>query len=158
MNPNHQHLLIIRAVEDADVSAFRKVDRGAPQKVMLQLALRWSVEGIYLSSLGVDSGHDVLDDAVFSGRIHGLKNQQQGPGILRVELVLQICGTGNSLLQSLIRMFLRIPVRCIGGIEILEAKMLSALHAVTFGQLLVLHWGSTLRPEVTACLPLDEVI
>jgi hypothetical protein len=45
-------------------------------------------EAEYLAALGIDPGHDVLDGAVFSRRIHGLKDQQDGITIGRVKKLL----------------------------------------------------------------------
>jgi len=36
------------------------------------------LETEYLATLGINAGHDVLDGAVLSRGVHGLKNQQQG--------------------------------------------------------------------------------
>jgi hypothetical protein len=41
------------------------------------------LETEYLASLWIDSRHDVLDGAVLSGGIHGLKNQQHGKAVGR---------------------------------------------------------------------------
>jgi hypothetical protein len=43
----------------------------------------------------------VLDDAVFSCRVHGLKYQKQRPAVLGIELVLQFGRARNALLQGL---------------------------------------------------------
>jgi hypothetical protein len=38
-----------------------------------------------LAALGIDAGHDVTDGAVLSGRVHCLKDQQEGIAIGGVE-------------------------------------------------------------------------
>jgi hypothetical protein len=45
-------------------------------------------EAEYLTALRVDPGHDVPDGAIFARRIHGLKDQQDGIAIGRVEKLL----------------------------------------------------------------------
>jgi hypothetical protein len=45
-------------------------------------------EAGYLAALRVDPRHDVPDSAVLSRRIHGLKDQQDGMAIGRVEKLL----------------------------------------------------------------------
>ena len=40
-----------------------------------------------LAALRVDAGHDVLDGAVFAGRVHRLEDHQQGQRVLGVEPV-----------------------------------------------------------------------
>ena len=57
---------------------------------MIEVLGRRRLEGVDLTALWVDARHDVLDGAIFAGRVHGLKNQQYSPFVLRVKLVLQI--------------------------------------------------------------------
>jgi hypothetical protein len=45
-------------------------------------------EAEHLAALGIDPGHDVADGAVFSRRIHCLKDQQEREAIGRVEKLL----------------------------------------------------------------------
>ena len=40
MHAHHQHLLVVRAVEDADAAALRQAPRRAPQEVVVQLLRR----------------------------------------------------------------------------------------------------------------------
>ena len=46
------------------------------------------LEAEHLAALRIDPGHHVLDGAIFSGRIHRLKDQQNGMAIGRVEKLL----------------------------------------------------------------------
>ena len=88
MHPDDQHLLIIGSVEDADPPAFRQVARGAPEKIVLQLRGAGVLETEDLAALRVDPGHHVLDGAIFSRRIHRLKDQQDGMAIGRIKKLL----------------------------------------------------------------------
>ena len=53
-----------------------------------------------VASLGVHAGHDVLDQAVFAGGVHGLKDQQDRPLVLRVKFFLSSCSTGALCCKS----------------------------------------------------------
>ena len=88
MHAGDQHLLVIGAVEDADAAAFRQVARGAPEKIVLQLARARMLEAEHLAALRIDPGHDVADGAVLSRRVHGLEDQQQGVTVGGVQQVL----------------------------------------------------------------------
>ena len=58
------------------LSALRQIARGAPKKIMMQFGGARMLEAEYLATLRVDPRHDMPDGAVLSGRIHGLKDQQ----------------------------------------------------------------------------------
>ena len=88
MHANDQHFLVIGSVEDADPPAFRQIARGAPQKIMLQFRGAGMFEAEHLATLRVDAGHHMLDGAVFSRRIHRLKDQQDGMAVGCVEKLL----------------------------------------------------------------------
>src|SRR5580765_8674752 len=81
----------------------------------------------------------MLYSAIFACRVHSLKNKQQRPVILRVELVLQFRGSKDFLLQGLLRMLLRFQVARISRIEIFQPKMLPALNPKRVGKLASLH-------------------
>ena len=88
MHADDQHFLVIGSVEDADPPAFRQIAGGAPEKVVLQFGGAGMLEAEDLAALRIDPGHHVPDGAVFSRRIHRLKNQQHGIAIGRVEQLL----------------------------------------------------------------------
>ena len=89
MDPNHQHFLVIGAIEDADPPAFGKPKSRTPEKIVFQFFGAGLFETGYFAALRIDSGHDVPDGAVFPGGVHPLKNQQQGITVGRVVKVLQ---------------------------------------------------------------------
>ena len=88
MHADDQHFLVIGSVEDADPPAFRQIAGGAPEKIVFQFGGAGMFEAEHLAALRVDPGHHVLDGAVFSRRIHRLKDQQDGIAIGRVEKLL----------------------------------------------------------------------
>ena len=90
MDADDEDLLVVRPVEDPDASPFRQALRRSPQEIVVELRRAWMLEAEHLTSLRVDPGHDVLDDAVLAGGIHGLKDQQQRVAVVRVEQVLPV--------------------------------------------------------------------
>src|SRR5262245_4124286 len=74
MDTNDQDLLIVRAVEDADPTAFGKRHRSAPEKIVRELDRAGMLKADHLDALRVDAGHHVLDDAILAGGIQRLKD------------------------------------------------------------------------------------
>jgi len=99
MHSNDQHFLIIRSIEDADPP--RSADRGgAPEKVVLQFGGTRMFETEDLAALRIDAGHHMPDGAIFSGRIHRLKDQQDGVAVGCVVKTLQRTELRNVLFQN----------------------------------------------------------
>ena len=69
----------------------------------------------------------MFDVAVFAGGVHGLKDNQHRPTVLRIELVLQLGkrrdARGKSLLGA--RLILGREVERVSGITIFETKILT---------------------------------
>src|SRR5947209_3689085 len=138
MYAHHQHFFIVGAIEDADASALGKTHGSAPEKIMVQLFCRWLLEAMNLAALRVHSGHYVLDQAVFAGGVHGLKDQEQGPPVLGIELFLQVGEFGEVLLENLRSFFLGFDFGGIGRVEILQAKGFAVVDFEAISELG--HW------------------
>ena len=89
MHPHHQHLLVVRAVENADAPALGQATCRAPEKIVLQFRGAGMLEAEDLATLRIDAGHDVLDGAVLAGGVHGLKNQQDGVAVAGIKQALE---------------------------------------------------------------------
>lgn len=59
-------------------------------------------------SLGIDTGHHMLDGAVFVGGIHGLKNQQHRITVVCVEQILQSAQFLDVCTEDFLGLFLRL--------------------------------------------------
>src|SRR5215472_13202185 len=118
MHPYYENLFVVGTVEDSDMAAFRKHNGCAPEKIVLQFPVRWCLEGMHLATLRIYARHHVLDSAVLTGCVHGLKNEQKRPCILGVELVLQFGGSSDLLQQSLLCVLLGLPVPRIVRIKV----------------------------------------
>ena len=108
MHADDQHLLVVGSVEDADPPAFRQIAGGAPEKIVLQFGGAGMFEAEYLAALRIDPGHHVLDGAIFSRRVHRLKDQQDGIAVGCVEKLLQRAQLRNVLFQEFVIVLLRL--------------------------------------------------
>src|SRR5579859_2614014 len=90
MHAHDQAFLVVGAVEDTDAPALRQCDHGPPHEVVVELLVRWLLEGRDLAALRINSFEHALDRGVLAGRIHALEDQKQRPAVLRIELFLEI--------------------------------------------------------------------
>src|ERR1700682_1272724 len=139
MDANHQHLFVIRPIEYPNVAALGQAARGSPKKIVLKLLLGWRLERINLAALGIHPRHHMLDGSIFSGRIHGLEDQQHRPAILGIELVLQLCQAKIALSQRLFCMLFGVPMSRLCWIEVFQSKIFPAGDAVGLRELPRLH-------------------
>ena len=70
-------LLVVRAVEDADATAFGKRFRDAPEVVVVELLGRGLLERDHLHALRIDARHHVLDRRILAGGVHRLQDDEQ---------------------------------------------------------------------------------
>src|SRR5262249_44794475 len=95
----HQHLFVPAPVEDPDAPALRQSDGRPPQEVVIELLVRRLLERVDLAAGRIDARHDGADRAVLAGRIHRLEDEQEGPGVRRVELALELRDAADQLRQ-----------------------------------------------------------
>ena len=88
VHAHDQNFLVIRTVENADAPALWQVPRCAPKKIMIQLLRTRLLERMHLHALRVEARHHVLDHAVFAGGIHRLQDDEHGPAVVGVQLLL----------------------------------------------------------------------
>src|SRR3954469_6757074 len=77
VHPHHEHLLIIRPIENRNRAGRWQPLHWSPQKRAQALFFAWRFETVNGDALRVDARHDVFDRAVFSSRIEGLKDNNQ---------------------------------------------------------------------------------
>ena len=87
MDADDEDFLVVRTVEDADAAALGQASGVAPHEVVVEF-LDDGCLNEYTWTLRIDARHDVLDRAVFAGRVHRLEDEQQGPAVLGIEHVL----------------------------------------------------------------------
>jgi hypothetical protein len=103
MHADGEHFFVVRTVEDTNFAAFGNGFVDTPQVVAVQLLRAGRFERVDFASLWVDAGHDVLDGAVFPGSVHGLKDEQQRPAVLRVKHFLEVAEAGDAVLEQTLR-------------------------------------------------------
>src|ERR1700733_7868190 len=108
VDADDQHFFVIRPVEDSDPPALRQIARGAPEKIMLQFGRAWMFEAEHLAALRVAPGHNVLDGAIFSRRIHCLKDQQDRIAVGGIKELLLRAKVRNMFIQQFFIMLLRL--------------------------------------------------
>src|ERR1700722_5826472 len=108
MHPDHEHLFVIRTIEDTDPPTLGKVASRTPEKVMLQFLGARLFEAEDLASLRIDARHHVADSAVLAGTVHPLKNQQQSITVRGVMKLLQGTQPADIFCQKLAILLLRL--------------------------------------------------
>src|SRR2546429_8716956 len=96
---------------------------------MLLLFAGRCLERIRLAPHRIHTCHDMFDDAVFTRRVHALKNKQDRPLILGIKLALQVGKLFQALLQGRSGPLLRSNAASIGGIATVLAEMPAPLAA-----------------------------
>src|SRR5215471_17233104 len=126
VHAHDEDLLVVRAVEDANVPALGQALDIPPQKVMAEVLRRRLLEGEHLAALRIDARHHMLDRTILACRVHRLKYEQQRPAILSVKHVLffcePLCATGQEL--GCLGL-LQLEVTGVAGVEVLEAKAIA---------------------------------
>jgi hypothetical protein len=88
-HPHRDDVLVVRAVEDADLATHRERRVHAPEVVVRELGRRRRLERHHLAALRVDALEDAPDDTVLPGRIEPLEDEQQRVLALGEEAPLQ---------------------------------------------------------------------
>ena len=104
---------------------------GPPEIVVIEFLTAGRLERVDIATLRVHAGHHVLDGAVFPCGVHGLKNQQQRPAILRVEFLLHVAEQAHTIFQDVFGVLLAFDAVRIGGVEVLQPEFLAFGDAVT---------------------------
>src|SRR5580704_19275121 len=115
MNPNYQHLLVIRSIKDTDAAAFGAATVSSPQVVVVEFFDGRAVERVTLTALGIDAGHHVLDDSIFACSVHALEDEEHTPLISGIQHILQFGHADNSFLQEYCGMLFRAEFSGVSG-------------------------------------------
>src|SRR5579885_3666436 len=123
-----EHVLVVRAIEDRDVTTPGRVAMDAPEEVVRGLLLGRRLERNHLAPARVDARHDVLDGAVLPGRVHPLEDDQHREAAVGVEHVLE-AGEALDVAPELGARggLVGMPAR-VGGIEVGEAHARARSH------------------------------
>ena len=83
VHPHHEHLLVVRPVEDPDVATRRQPLRIAPQEVVIKLLRRRDLEAVDVDTLRIHAAHHMTNRPVLARRIQRLQHDQHAPRVLR---------------------------------------------------------------------------
>ena len=128
MRAHDQGLLVVRAVVDADPSSLRDADRRAPEKIVREILLARRLERVHVAALRVETGHDVVDDAVLAGGIHPLEHDEQRPAAVGIEALLQL-GEALDVVREQCLGVILVEAAGIGWIERCKAETVGIVDA-----------------------------
>src|SRR5262245_2287053 len=130
MDADDQHLLVVGAVEDPDVTALRQPLLVAPEVIVVEILARGNLEAVDLDALRVDAAHHVLDRAVLAGGVHCLEADEHAIVVLRREPRLVLGEELDALLEDRTRFGLADAAGRRAGVEVAREPDLAArLHA-----------------------------
>ncbi len=141
MHADHQDLFIIRTVENPDIAPPWQDSGIPPQVIMIEFFCAGNLETRDLNTLGVNAGHHVLDRAVFTRCIQGLQDDQQGVGILGVQLCPVALPATGSLCKGFFGFIFFQKIARITGIVIPEQVDLSARLNTEFIRVFLFHFS-----------------
>jgi len=136
VHAHHEHLLVVRAVEDADTPALGQGAIAAPQVIVIQLLVRGHLERVDLAALRIDARHHVIDGAVLARGVHRLDDDQHRPAILGVEHLLELGEPLDVLGEMRARgvLALRLERSGVARIDVGQAEAPAVGHAVRLDQ------------------------
>ena len=120
MYPNHEHLLIVGAVEDPDLAARRQVGGVAPQVVVVELLRRRNLEAAHGDTLWVHAAHHVADRPVLARRVERLQHDQHAPRVLGGQAGLILGEQAHPLFEQRDALLLLLYARLERGVEVLR--------------------------------------
>ena len=135
MDADDENFRVVRAVKNDDCPSLREVASGAPEEIMPELGRTRMAVTEDIAALRVDTGHHVLDAAVFSGGIHGLEDDEQGMSIGGVEQLLLSTRPCNVLVHELLVLLLGVIYWIDPRRPALEVDRFARPNAEFFGEL-----------------------
>ena len=127
---DHQHILVVAAVENGDGPAGGQRLVDPPQEVVFQLFTVGLFKTGHLHALGVQAGHHMFDGAVLAGGVHGLQNEDQSFAAVGIKGVLQ-SGHFLQVFGGLCQNFLFVdPVGLAVGSQFVQSALAAAVKTI----------------------------
>src|SRR5262249_43502024 len=118
MHPHDEYLLIMRAVEDPDLTPRRSLPGVAPEVVVTELSGRRHLEAVHRDTLRVDAAHHIPDRPVLAARVQRLEDHQYPVLLLRGKPLLVFGEQLDPVPQQLLAVLLAQEPGLITGVEI----------------------------------------
>ncbi len=150
VHAHHQHVLVMRAVEDHDLALARRAQVGAPEKIVGELLLARLLEAEHRRPLRIHPAEHVPHDAVLAGGVERLQHDEQGLVAVRVEQVLQLrpCAR-RCLAMSGAAVLVELVLARVGRIDLRQANLRAGLDheflAIVHARFLRLRRGLRIR-------------
>ena len=140
-------VLVVRAVEDADLPPLRRHGVHAPEVVVRKLGCRRRAERVHLDPLRVHAGEDAADDAVLASAVEPLEHEQQAALALGVESLLEQLDLALELLGALVALLL-VEAEPVSRVAVREVRVVARLD-----EEVVSHARDAIRgtPAAPAC-------
>src|SRR5262249_51993495 len=128
-HPHGDDVLVVRAVEDADLAPRRKIRVDAPEVVVRELRRARRPERNDPATLRIDAFEHRADHAVLPGRVESLQDEEDASARLRVEAPLQLLEPAVQLLEHLLRLGLAFQAKGVAGVALGDLCRLPRLDA-----------------------------
>jgi hypothetical protein len=120
VHADDEHLLIVGAVEDADLAARGQALLVAAQVVPVELGRRRDLEALDPDPLRVDAAHHVTDRPVLARGVERLKHDDDAVRRLRRQLALVVGQDRDPVVEQSDPVLLLLDARLESGIEVLR--------------------------------------
>ncbi len=127
LDAHDEHVLVVAAVEHADLALGGRVAMDPPQEVVTELLRRGHAEGVDPDAGRVEPREHLAQHAVLAACVHRLQHHENGPRRLGVEHLLQL---GEALafdVQLGLRRLLG-PAERLAGIVLGEVEIVADAH------------------------------
>src|SRR3954464_3986939 len=118
MHADHEHVFVVRAVEDRDLPPCGQLQAVPPEKVVVELLRGGRPKTMHDDALRVDAAHDVPDGAVLAAGIECLKRNQQAVCVLRRESRLIVLEHFDALMEKGLAVPFREEVAGVARVEV----------------------------------------
>jgi hypothetical protein len=102
----------------------------SPDKIVIEFFIAGGFKRPHIAALWVDSGHHMIDQPVFPGRVHSLNDQKHSPAVLRVEFLLEMSQHLDTVLQWAMSFVLVLQASGVFRIAVFQTKLLALRDAV----------------------------
>src|ERR1700730_4767993 len=127
VDPRHQYILVMGAIEDRHPSFWRCMRVDPPQEVVIEFDWGRLLENGHGCSLRIKRGEYVLDRAVLAASVHRLEDNQNGVLFLRIQQGLHLAELLTVSFQFRRSRLLCLMMALEGWIDVLQAELVTGI-------------------------------